>query len=100
MSGRLVAEMNSPHTLRRGKGVFSTNATDQPRCASNLAAVDPAGPAPITIASCVMARFCVLAPRKEAMREGKSRAFLQTPTGRVRPQLGEFVPAKAGAHAD
>ena len=47
----LAAEMNSPHTLRRGNRLFSTTATDQPARASNCAAVDPAGPAPTTSAS-------------------------------------------------
>src|SRR5438132_11909103 len=50
-SGRLVAERNSPHTLRRGNGTRSTSATDQPARASSSAVVDPAGPPPITTAS-------------------------------------------------
>jgi hypothetical protein len=50
-SGPVAAEMNSPHTLRRGKGAFSTIATTSPARASSSAAADPAGPAPATIAS-------------------------------------------------
>jgi hypothetical protein len=34
-SDRRPAEMNSPQTLRRGNGAFSTIATDQPARASS-----------------------------------------------------------------
>ena len=50
-SGRLLAAMHSPQTLRRGKRCFSTSATDQPARASRIAAADPAGPAPTMTAS-------------------------------------------------
>jgi hypothetical protein len=50
-SGRLLAAMHSPHTLRRGKACRSTSATDQPARASWMAAADPAGPAPTITAS-------------------------------------------------
>jgi hypothetical protein len=47
----LVAEITSPHTLRRGKFAFSISATDQPLRANRLAATDPAGPPPMIKAS-------------------------------------------------
>jgi hypothetical protein len=47
----LVAEMNSPHTLRRGNSAFSTIATARPCLASANAAQEPAGPAPMMTAS-------------------------------------------------
>ena len=50
-SGHVVAEMYSPHTLRRGNSAFSTIATRSPPRASESAAVAPAGPPPITSAS-------------------------------------------------
>jgi hypothetical protein len=37
-SGRLLAAMHSPQTLRRGKRCFSTSATDRPARASRIAA--------------------------------------------------------------
>jgi hypothetical protein len=40
-TGMVVAEMNSPQTLRRGNSAFSTSATRQPACASSRAAADP-----------------------------------------------------------
>ena len=49
--GRLLAAMHSPHTLRRGKGCFSTRATDHPARASRMAVAEPAGPAPTISAS-------------------------------------------------
>jgi hypothetical protein len=50
-SGKLLALMQAPHTLRRGKGCLSINATDQPAEARRIAAVLPAGPAPTMMAS-------------------------------------------------
>ena len=50
-NARLLAAMHSPQTLRRGKRCFSMIATDQPARANNMAADDPAGPAPIITAS-------------------------------------------------
>jgi hypothetical protein len=50
-SGKLLAAMHSPQTLRRGKSCFSIRATDQPACASRIAAVEPDAPAPMMIAS-------------------------------------------------
>ena len=70
-TGMVAAEMNSPHTLRRGNTARSTSATDQPTCASSRAAVAPAGPLPITAASNRIA-LC-----REEMGEGKRQSFLQ-----------------------
>ena len=50
-TGSVVAETNSPHTLRLGNAARSTIATRLPSLARKNAAVDPAGPAPRTIAS-------------------------------------------------
>ena len=54
--GHVVAEMYSPHTLRRGNTAFSTTITRRPWRASRAAAVAPDGPPPITSASQLMAR--------------------------------------------
>jgi hypothetical protein len=75
----LVAETNSPQTLRRGKGTFSTMATDQPALASINAAVVPAGPAPMMSASYftgspLLSRLNVA--RYEAMGERPRRALM------------------------
>ena len=57
-SGRLLAAMHSPQTLRRGKRCFSTSATDRPARASRIAAVLPAGPAPTTTTSTSRTGWC------------------------------------------
>ena len=41
------AAMNSPHTLRRGKRIFSCTTTEWPARARSSAAVAPAGPPPV-----------------------------------------------------
>ena len=82
-SGRLLAAMHSPQTLRRGKRCFSIRATDQPACASRIAAVEPAGPAPTTATS--NSRFMASGPRAraEAMREQAVVVFVEPPRGRL-----------------
>src|SRR5262245_23477650 len=82
-TGRLVDEMNSPQTLRRGKTDFSISATCHPDRASSSAVDDPAGPAPITAAS-------NMAARTKDMGEGKNGALLQDP-GLVLPMTGQFL---------
>src|SRR5262249_20135690 len=49
--GSVVAEIYSPQTFRRGNSLRSRTHTDQPARASSRAAVEPAGPPPITRAS-------------------------------------------------
>ena len=68
---RLLAAMQSPHTLRRGKPCFSTSATDQPARASKIAAVDPAGPAP-TMTTSKRAGVTARAPRQRAAQPENS----------------------------
>ena len=73
-TGMVAAEMNSPHTLRRGNPARSISATDQPTCARSRAAVPPAGPLPITAAS------NRIALGREEMGEGKRQSFPYSPT--------------------
>src|SRR5688572_77637 len=85
------AEMNSPHTLRRGKLVFSTIATDQPARASRSAAVEPAGPAPMTIASNM---------RDEEVAEEAGAALLEVPAAVHGPERRELAPRESRAHRE
>src|SRR5471030_245104 len=95
----LVAEMNSPQTLRRGKLLFSTIAIDHPARASSNAAVDPAGPAPMTIASYRMLRALVDPTGGEAMREKPRRILLKLPPAQLRPKRGKLAAGEAGLDA-
>ena len=73
-SPRLLAEMYSPHTLRRGNELFSTIATAHPRRASDSAADVPAGPPPMTIASWVDGRLMAhLRPAAQLRRRRHGR---------------------------
>ena len=49
-----TADMNSPQTLRRGNSLRSTMATDLPWSARARATDEPAGPAPMMMASYLM----------------------------------------------
>ena len=88
-SGRLLAAMHSPHTLRRGKACFSTTATDQPARARSAAAVAPAGPPPTMIASqavCMAQPGAAAAALRSALKQ-----WLNSPAGRsvsTQPALG------------
>src|SRR5688572_10557239 len=90
--------MNSPHTLRRGKRAFSTTATDQPARASRRAAVEPAGPAPMTIASNNRGQTTFFGDEKMAEQAGP--ALLQLPV-RVRgPQRRQLPPGEPRPHRE
>src|SRR5688572_16335251 len=91
-TGRLVAEMNSPQSLRRGNSDRSTSAISHPACAKSRAAADPAGPAPTTIASNI-------ATRLENMAERKGRTLVQGPAPVLWPMLGQVLRRKTGLHA-
>src|SRR5689334_22204023 len=91
----LVADMNSPQTLRRGKLLFSTIAIDHPARASSSAAVDPAGPAPRMIASYRMLRAPADAAGYEAMREKSRRMLMKLSLAWLRPQRGKLAAAEA-----
>src|SRR4051794_12828099 len=94
-SGMLVAEMNSPQTLRRGKLLFSTIATDHPARASKSAAVDPDGPAPMTIASYRMLPIVVNAPRYETVRKEPRRVLMKLPQVWLRPKCRQLAAVEA-----
>src|SRR5439155_1156904 len=89
--GRFVAEMYSPHTLRRGNRDFSMTATRQPARASSSPAVAPPGPPPMTIASNVCAIFlrgswlAAEVSRDKTVSEQASGFFLQLPASGRRP---------------
>src|SRR5690242_11222857 len=90
--------MNSPQTLRRGKALFSTRATFHPASDRSLAAVDPAGPAPITRTSWMVCMGRGTSRRK-TMGEGKSRKFEQFPFQTGGKICRQLVIAKSGTHA-
>src|SRR6188474_2055579 len=81
----------SPHTLRRGKALFSSTATERPARASSSAAVAPAGPPPMISASSI-------APRHEQVAEGPGRPLEELPPRR--PGCGELAVAEPRAYAD
>src|SRR5207248_1784610 len=83
--------MNSPHTLRRGKRVFSSTMTLRPARARRAAAIAPAGPPPITSAS------QRIALRHEDMAE-RPCAFFFHPPSSAWPQTRKLISAKPGAH--
>src|SRR4051812_31439387 len=89
------AAMYSPHTLRRGKGVFSTTATERPARASSSAASAPAGPPPMTRTS-----NAGMAPGDEEVAEGRRQLFRQRPALARRPDARQLRAAEARAHAD
>src|SRR5438046_4393887 len=95
----LVADMNSPQTLRLGKLLCSTIAIDQPARASSSAAVDPAGPAPMTITSYRMLRALADAAGYEAMREKSRRMLMKLPLARLRPKRGKLAAVEASLDA-
>src|SRR5690349_9662837 len=85
------AAMNSPHTFRRGKVLFSATTTSRPARASRAAAVAPAGPAP-------MMRMSGRTLGNEEMAEGWCAALIERP--RCRPERRELATGEARAHAD
>src|SRR5439155_4777071 len=103
--GRFVAEMYSPHTLRRGNRDFSMTATRQPARASSSPAVAPPGPPPMTIASNVCAIFlrgswlAAEVSRDKTVSEQASGFFLQLPASGRRPQRGQFCAIESSSHA-
>src|SRR5258706_12108390 len=83
----VVAEINSPQTLRRGNRLFSTSATLQPAWASSRAADEPAGPAPMMSASQRMSQ--------KHLAEGKNPALLADPGAILGPQHRQFQVAES-----
>src|SRR3954447_12911734 len=95
----LVADMNSPQTLRRGNSLFSTIAIDHPARARSSAAVEPAGPAPITMASYRMLRALAAAAGHETMGEKPRRVLMKLPRPRFGPKRGKLAAVEAGLNA-
>src|SRR3954470_11371690 len=89
------AAMYSPQTLRRGKGAFSTTATERPARASSSAASAPAGPPPMTRTS-----NAGMAPCDEEVAEGWGELLGECPALRRRPDARKLAAAEARAHAD
>src|SRR6185295_7261003 len=79
-----------PHTLRRGKRIFSCTTTEWPARASSSAAVAPAGPPPAMNTSTFT--------RREEMRERPGHPFLELPVPGG-PGGGKLLPGESGAHA-
>src|SRR5262245_5473987 len=105
-NGQLVAETNSPHTLRRGNRFFSTTAIRHPALASRIAALAPAGPPPTTSASYARSLFTLArislvaaAGRQKAMREKPGRVFVDVPEAILRPHRRELCIAESRVQA-
>ena len=91
--------MHSPHTLRRGNDCFSISATDQPACASRIAAVGTGGTAayddrvevrvPCSMAKTIYSRHSREGWNRSLLRAGAIPAFARMTSKNQR----------AGAHA-